>query len=189
MKTVIDNKIELIIKKSKFIAISYNVSSIDEIKKILNELNLEYKDATHICYAYIVNNQEKYEDDGEPTGTAGMPILNILQKENLNNVLSVVIRYFGGIKLGAGGLVRAYAKACKESIITKTLKKGYKIKISFDYNDMKNVDYLLKNSEIINKIYDLKTSYIFNIKEEEYNIIKENLEKICFIESIENILI
>ena len=77
MKTVIDNKIEIIIKKSKFIAISYNVSSIDEIKRILNDLKTEYKDATHICYAYIVNNQEKYEDDGEPTGTAGMPILNI----------------------------------------------------------------------------------------------------------------
>ena len=189
MKTVIDNKIELIIKKSKFITFTYNISNKEEINKILDELRNKYSDATHICYAYIIDNNEKYEDDGEPNGTAGMPILNVLQKENLKNVLCVVIRYFGGIKLGAGGLVRAYSKACKEAIITKILEKGYKIKISFKYNDVKKIDYLLKNSQIINKDYDLKTSYIFLIKENEYEIIKDNLKQISEIELIENILI
>ena len=189
MKTVIDNKIELIIKKSKFITFTYNISNKEEINKILDELRNKYSDATHICYAYIIDNNEKYEDDGEPNGTAGMPILNVLQKENLKNVLCVVIRYFGGLKLGAGGLVRAYSKACKEAIITKILEKGYKIKISFKYNDVKKIDYLLKNSQIINKDYDLKTSYIFLIKENEYEIIKDNLKQISEIELIENILI
>ena len=189
MKTVIDNQIEIIIKKSKFITLVFNISSKEEIKNKLEQIRNEYKDATHVCYAYIVNSQEKYDDDGEPSGTAGMPILNILQKENLQNVLCVVVRYFGGIKLGAGGLVRAYAKACKEAIITKTLEKGYKIKINFDYNDIKKIDYLLKNSNIIDKIYDLKTSYIFLINENEYNTIIDSLKQVSVIENIEEILI
>jgi len=189
MKTVIDNKIEIIIKKSKFITFTYNISNKDEINELLKKLRNEYSDATHICYAYIIDNNEKYEDDGEPSGTAGMPILNVLQKENLKNVLCVVIRYFGGIKLGAGGLVRAYSKACKEAIITKTLEKGYKIKITFEYNDVKKIDYLLKNSHIINKDYNLKTSYIILISENEYEIIKDNLKQISEIRLIENIFI
>ena len=86
MKSVINNKIEIIIKKSKFITLTYNINSIDDVKNTLNELNNEYHDATHICYAYIVNNEEKCSDNGEPSGTAGMPILNVLKKENLNNV-------------------------------------------------------------------------------------------------------
>lgn len=189
MKTVINNKIEIIIKKSKFITFTYNISNKEEINEKLNELRNNYSDATHICYAYIIDNSEKYEDDDEPSGTAGMPILNVLQKENLKNVLCVVIRYFGGIKLGAGGLVRAYSKACKEAIITKTLENGYKIKITFEYNDVKKIDYLLKNSQIINKDYDLKTSYIILINEIEYETIKDNLKQISEIEIIENILI
>ena len=84
MKSVIDNNIELIIKKSKFITLTYNINSIEDVKIKLNELNNKYNDATHICYAYIVNNEEKCSDNGEPSGTAGMPILNVLKKENLN---------------------------------------------------------------------------------------------------------
>lgn len=189
MKTVIDNKIEIIIKKSKFITFTYNISNKEEINELLEKLRNKYSDATHICYAYIIENQEKYEDDGEPNGTAGMPILNVLQKENLKNVLCVVIRYFGGIKLGAGGLVRAYSKACKEAIITKTLEKGFKIKITFEYNDVKKIDYLLKNCQIIDKNYDIKTSYIFLIKENEYDNIINNLQQVSNIDIIENTLI
>ena len=76
----------------------------------------EYKDSTHICYAYIINSSEKCSDDGEPNGTAGLPILNILKKNNLTNVLAIVIRYFGGIKLGAGGLLRAYSDAANKAV-------------------------------------------------------------------------
>lgn len=189
MKTVIDNKIEIVIKKSKFITLIYSVSSKEEIIDKINNIKHEYKDATHICYAYIINNQEKYDDNGEPSGTAGMPILNVLQKENLQNVLCIVVRYFGGIKLGAGGLVRAYSKACKESIIIKNLEKGFKIKINFDYENIKQIDYLLRNCNIIDKIYSLKTSYVFLVNEFEYNYIINGLKQISCIEEIENILI
>lgn len=189
MKTVIDNIYELIIKKSKFITLTYNVKDINDVNNKLNNAKTKYSDSTHICYAYIINNNVKYSDDGEPCGTAGAPILNVLQKENLNNVLVIIVRYFGGIKLGASGLVRAYTRACKESIITKTLEKGFKIKITFNYDDIKKIDYLLKNSQIIDKIYDLKTSYIFLITDKLYKEINNNIKQISNIDSIEDILI
>ena len=107
---------EIIIKKSKFITKIYEINDVNNIKSIIDELQKEYKKATHICYAYIINGQEKAVDDGEPSKTAGWPILNVLQKRNLNEILVVVIRYFGGVKLGAGGLVRAYTKCTSEIV-------------------------------------------------------------------------
>lgn len=111
--------IELIINKSKFIAYKFTLNSLEEVKSILTNLKNEHKNATHICYAYIYNRDivsEKCSDDGEPGGTAGYPILNVLKKKNLENIMVAVVRYFGGVKLGAGGLVRAYTKACSEVI-------------------------------------------------------------------------
>ncbi len=111
--------IELIINKSKFIAYKFTLNSLEEVKSILTNLKNEHKKATHICYAYIYNRDivsEKCSDDGEPGGTAGYPILNVLKKKNLENIMVAVVRYFGGVKLGAGGLVRAYTKACSEVI-------------------------------------------------------------------------
>ena len=175
MKSVLYNKIETIIKKSKFITITYNINNIDEVKTKLNEISDIYKDATHICYAYIINNQEKCSDNGEPSGTAGMPILNVLKKENLNNVLCVVIRYFGCIKLGKGGLVRAYSKACKDSLNIIELKKGYLIKIIFDYENVEKINYYLKNCNIISKEFLNKIVYLVNITIDEYNNIINNL--------------
>lgn len=169
MKSVINNTNEIIIKKSKFIAISYNVNSIVDVNNKLNEINNKYSDATHICYAYIVNNQEKCSDDKEPSGTAGIPILNVLKKEKINNVLCIVIRYFGGIKLGAGGLSRAYSKACKESLKIVELKKGYLIKITFDYTNESKVNHYLSDSIIVEKEYDQKITYLVKLKEEDYN--------------------
>lgn len=104
------------IKKSKFIGYYYEVNNILEVTSILNELKQNNKKAKHFPYAYIIDNQIKKSDDKEPSGTAGMPILNILQKNNLNHTLIVIIRYFGGIKLGAGGLIRAYSNTAKEVI-------------------------------------------------------------------------
>ncbi|MBE6149452.1 MAG: YigZ family protein [Firmicutes bacterium] len=182
MKSVIDNNMELIIKKSKFITLTYNVNSIDDVKNTLNELNDKYSDATHICYAYIVNNEEKCSDNGEPSGTAGMPILNVLKKENLNNVLCVVVRYFGGIKLGAGGLVRAYSKACKESLKIITLEKGFLVKITFDYINESKINYQLNNSIIVEKKFENKITYLVKIKEKDLN----NLNS-CEIEKLREI--
>jgi len=110
------NEIQLEIKKSKFIGLYYEVNTLDEVDCILENLKKEHKKARHLPYAYKINNNIKKSDDKEPGGTAGMPILNIIEKNNLNNVLIVVVRYFGGIKLGAGGLIRAYSNASKEVI-------------------------------------------------------------------------
>ncbi len=107
------------IKKSKFISYYYEVENQDEIKEILEDLKKEHKKARHMPYAYKLKNTAKKIDDKEPSGTAGMPIFNILEKNNLENTLIVAVRYFGGIKLGAGGLTRAYSEAAKEVIKIK----------------------------------------------------------------------
>ena len=106
---------ELEISKSKFIAYKKELTSLEEVKAFLLQLKKEHKKARHICYAYVYKNEvisEKCSEDGEPGGTAGYPILNVIKKKNLTNVMVAVVRYFGGIKLGAGGLTRAYTKAC-----------------------------------------------------------------------------
>lgn len=176
---------EYIVQKSKFISMLYQVNSEEEVIKILNKLKLEYKDATHICYAYIINNIKRFQDDGEPSGTAGMPILNVLENQKLNLILAVVIRYFGGIKLGAGGLVRAYTTSVVEALENQDLGEivsGYKVTITFQYNNSKLIDNTLKNYAIINKEFDSEITYIVNIPKTEYikieNIIKNNVHSI-----------
>lgn len=104
------------IKKSKFIAYQFNVTAKNEIDEILAELKKEHRKARHLPYAYKFDNNIKKSDDKEPSNTAGGPILNIIEKNNLNYILIVVVRYFGGIKLGAGGLIRAYGAAAKEVV-------------------------------------------------------------------------
>lgn len=111
-KTQRIKKLQLIeVKKSKFYSGAFVVKTKEDCEKILLELQKEHKKATHICYAYSLCNTAKMCDDGEPSGTAGKPILNVIEKKKLQNIMIVVIRYFGGVKLGAGGLVRAYTKA------------------------------------------------------------------------------
>lgn len=176
---------EYIIQKSKFISMLYQVNNEEEVINILNRLKLEYKDATHICYAYIINNIKRFQDDGEPSGTAGMPILNVLESQKLNLILAVVIRYFGGIKLGAGGLVRAYTTSVVEALENQDLGEivsGYKVTITFKYNNSKLIDNILKNYQIINKEFNSEITYIVNIPKTEYikieNIIENNVHSI-----------
>lgn len=116
---------EIIIKKSRFITKLYYVDDVNKANEILNDLKKEYKKATHICYGYIINGKERAVDDGEPSGTAGRPILNVLQKKNVTNILAVVIRYFGGVKLGSGGLSRAYTNSISEAFkLTEVIEKN-----------------------------------------------------------------
>ncbi len=110
------NNYTLEIKKSKFLAFYYQVTNKNEVTDIITKLKKEHKKAKHFPYAYRIGNEMKKTDAQEPTGTAGLPILNIIEKNNLDNTLIVVIRYFGGIKLGTGGLTRAYSTAAKEVI-------------------------------------------------------------------------
>ena len=117
--------IEIVEKKSRFLSFAYSVTSVLEVDKIIESLKCDYKKATHICYAYNIKTNGVFAravDDKEPSGTAGRPILNVIEKKGLFDVLVVVVRYFGGIKLGAGGLVRAYTKAanqCLEEFLSK----------------------------------------------------------------------
>lgn len=107
---------ETVIKRSRFIGRAYPVQSEEEAQEILEKVKKEYWDATHNCYAYALRSgPRRFSDDGEPQGTAGRPILEILEKEGITDCLLIVTRYFGGVLLGAGGLVRAYGKSAKEA--------------------------------------------------------------------------
>lgn len=186
IKESIENTI--IIKKSKFITKLIKINSIEESNKYLEQIKKEYKDSTHICYAYIVNGQEKCVDDGEPSGTAGVPILNILKKNNLTNILAVVIRYFGGIKLGAGGLVRAYSNSVNDTLkLTDIIEliEGYLVELEFSYDNIKLVDYILNDKDIINKEYNDNIIYKFYLNKEELSFIPE-LEKVAIHVSIKD---
>ncbi len=184
MKKIKENKeITTIINKSKFIGIVKTVYTKEEIKNIINDLKEKYKDASHICFAYIIENEKKYTDDKEPTGTAGKPILDILEKNNLNYILAVVIRYFGGIKLGANGLIHAYSNSIKEILKDniKDIEQAYLIKIEEEYDKNDLLNYLLKDNTIIKKDYTDKIHIELIIKRTDlnklsginYNIIKE----------------
>lgn len=165
------------IKKSKFITYLIKLDNVEEVEIKLNEIKKEYKDATHYCYAYIIQNKEKASDNGEPSGTAGVPILNVLKKNNLSNILCVVIRYFGGIKLGAGGLVRAYANSCSEAIKCTNIIKYVpilKIKIVFKYENLNTINNLLIDTNITYKEFDTSITYEVILNKDKYdNIINE----------------
>lgn len=178
MKTIKNNITnEIIIKNSKFICYLYKINSLDEINNIFNIIKKEHKDATHCCYAYIIDDIKKSSDDGEPGGTAGIPILKVLENNNLNYILAIVIRYFGGIKLGAGGLVRAYTKSITSTIEKDNLVsliKGYNLDIIFDYNNIKEIDYLLKDIKINSKKFDTLITYNIDIELNFLNTIINN---------------
>lgn len=178
MQTIKNNtQNEIIIKNSRFICYLYKIKDINEINNIINNIKEEHKDATHHCYAYIIDNIKKSSDDGEPGGTAGIPILKVLENNNLNNILTIVVRYFGGIKLGAGGLVRAYTKSVTSTLTEDNISKlipGYNINIEFNYNQVKEINYLLKNITINNKEFNTNIKYNIDIPIEFLETIKNN---------------
>ena len=174
MKTIKENTISKYeINKSIFICCLYKINSIDEVKTYLEEAKNNFKDATHYTYAYIIDEARKSSDDGEPGGTAGVPIMEVLLKHELNYVLCIVIRYFGGIKLGTGGLVRAYRKSACIGIDNSTLLNlvdGYKIEITASYEEQKNIEKLIKNYKF-SKTYTDIVKYELNIKQDDINIL------------------
>ena len=185
----ISNNIEntIIIKNSKFITNLFIVENIEEVNKYLNLIKDKYRDANHNCYAYIIDNIRKCSDDGEPSGTAGIPMMKVLEHKELNNVLVIVTRYFGGIKLGAGGLVRAYTNSVSKALdivnIIDTIK-GYNIDIIFNFNDIKHIDYLLKDIKILNKEYKDIVKYNLNASNNLLEILKQNNIKYNIIKEI-----
>ena len=175
MKTIINNCCnEIVIKNSRFITFLFKFYDNDDVNNYLNIVRDKYPKATHYTYAYITESFRKSSDDGEPGGTAGVPMLSILEKEDLINCLVITVRYFGGIKLGAGGLVRAYSKSVRDSINSDNLcdlEYGYEIEIITSYDKQKELDYLLKDYEIINKYYDENVVYIVLIPINDLNLI------------------
>ena len=178
---------ETVINKSKFITFLFRVDSLNDIDNYIGDLKSRYKDSTHICYAYILDNVKRFNDDGEPGGTAGIPILSALENNNLNHILCCVVRYFGGIKLGAGGLVRAYSNCCSgvlECASIVQLIPGKICSISFLYDDTKIINSLLNNYEIIDKVYDGKVFYTFKVSNDELAFINSEISRYCDLEII-----
>lgn len=177
MKTIKEPvQIEINVKKSQFICSLFPTRTKSESKQIIQKINEQYSDATHNCTAYIASDGEGFDDDGEPGGTAGKPMINVLRKNELHNVTAVVTRYFGGIKLGAGGLVRAYSKSVMEAIGEAEILEieEYEVyEINFEYGDIKTVDGEVRNNnlEVIDKQYSDKVSYDV-VSKENRDIIK-----------------
>lgn len=156
-----DTSAELIEKKSKFIANVFYVESIEEAENKIKETRKKYYDARHNCFAYSIFSKNgiinRFSDDGEPSGTAGAPMLNILNSQNLCNVVVIVTRYFGGILLGTGGLVRAYTGALQKALENVNIvqrKLGLEVKIEVSYQDFEKAKYYFNQKNI--RISDLK---------------------------------
>lgn len=186
-KTILENtSAQIVEKKSKFIANIYYVQSQEEVENILKEIRKKYYDARHNFYAYsiLTNNGivNKMSDDGEPSGTAGAPMLNIITKNELTNILVVVTRYFGGILLGTGGLVKAYSEATMQALEKATIVNeeiGYEVEITVLYNEWEKVKYYLEKSNIliIDVKYNEKIVSKIEVTEKEKNKIKELIDE------------
>ncbi len=194
MKTVLkSNYYEFEIEKSKFLSYLIHIESEEEAKNEVAKIKKEHPKATHHCYAYILEDKQKSNDDGEPSGTAGIPILEIIKQHNLVNVLVVVVRYFGGIKLGAGGLIRAYAKGAKENIIRAEVVEIKSLPVymlTFEYNYISILEnYISKNKlKILDKIYDLKVTYNLLLEDDTtLDKIKDFMQGKIEIDYLENI--
>lgn len=164
---------ELVVKSSKFICVLYHIEDIDDVENHLDYLRKKYKDATHICYAYRLENTEKFNDDGEPSGTAGFPMMSLLKKKNINNVLAVVIRYFGGTKLGAGGLIRTYQKAVSDTLANANLEEMVLFNyydLTASYDDLKLLNTLTVDYVIIGKAFNRNIIYKIKVEQNKDNV-------------------
>ena len=156
------------IKHSKFITLLYRVNDMEEVNYYLKKVRDDYKGATHYCYAFNLLNTSGYSDDKEPKNTAGKPMLFILTSNNIVNILVISVRYFGGIKLGTGGLLKAYTngllEAIKKSILLNVVS-GYVITCEFSYDNEKKYSYLFKDKNILAKVYQDKCIYTLEVEE------------------------
>ena len=169
-----DFRQEIVIEKSRFICTLKKVHSEAEAQEFVKAIKKEFWDATHNCSAYIVDEMaQRSSDDGEPSGTAGLPMLEVLRKNKLTNTAAVVTRYFGGIKLGAGGLVRAYTNSVAEAVkATGIAQKVLVSRFSFmyDLNEVGNILHILYQQqlfEIADVEYGLKAKVILKMKDSD----------------------
>ena len=173
-------------KRSKFIAIAIPVHTVEEIKQHLDIYQKKYYDARHVCYAYMLGHERKdfrANDNGEPSGTAGKPILGQINSNGLNDILIVVVRYFGGIKLGTSGLIVAYKAAAAEAIANATIIEKTvddEIAVAFEYPFMNDVMRIVKEEEpeILEQSYDMDCLMKLRIRRSMMGKLRARLEKV-----------
>lgn len=173
-------------KRSKFIAIALPVRTLAEIKAYLDEYQKKYYDARHVCYAYMLGAERKEfraNDNGEPSGTAGKPILGQINSNELTDILVIVVRYFGGIKLGTSGLIVAYKTAAAQAlseaqIIEKTVDE--QVTVVFEYPFMNDIMRIVKEEspEILNQSYDMDCVMTLRIRKSQMSRLRMRLEKV-----------
>ena len=175
-------------KRSKFLAFAHHVSDVDEVKGIIEQYRKKYFDVRHVCYAYMLGAERlqfRANDDGEPSGTGGKPILGQINSNELTDVLVVVIRYYGGVNLGTGGLIVAYRTAAAAAIADSTIvtrQVEELVKFSFPYVMMNSVMRIVKemSPRIISQTYDNTCEMTFSIRKSEAAVLREKLDKLSF---------
>lgn len=173
------------IKKSEFIAYAYPVNSREQAMFHVEQLREKYPDARHWCWAYIIGDPDNttsagFDDDGEPSGTAGRPILGVLQHKSIGNIIIIVVRYFGGIKLGAGGLTRAYAgsaQAAVDQMILQPYVPMRQVQILADFSTEAQCRYVVENmgGNIDDVIYSKQVTLAVTIAEADIDVLKTEL--------------
>ncbi len=165
---------EIVINKSRFICYVNRIEDEQSAKDYIYSIRKLHPDASTIAYAYIAqknNELQRSNDGGEPSGTAGVPMLEVLKNSQIQNICAVTVRYFGGIKLGAGGLIRAFSKSVSETLkIAPKLKtvNVHRYQITFDYDMIGKMDYFLKEkADILNKDYGEKVTYLFQCEQQD----------------------
>lgn len=181
-------------KRSKFLAFAIPIHNVDEVKGILADYQKKYYDARHVCYAYMLGHKRdvfRANDNGEPSGTAGKPILGQINSNDITDVLVIVVRYFGGIKLGTSGLIVAYRTAAaaaieKADIIEKTVDGD--IHIMFEYPYLNDVMRIVKeeNPEIISQTYDMDCTMSLRIRLSLLSKLRNRLEKVETLKFVDN---
>ena len=175
-------------KRSKFLAFAHHVETIDEIKDILASYRKKYYDARHVCYAYVLGADKadfRANDDGEPSSTAGKPILGQINSYDLTNVLVIVVRYYGGVNLGTGGLIVAYRTAAADALDHATIETRLVeevITYSFPYPLMNAVMRVIKEMQprIVSQTFDNTCSISMSIRQEMAPVLRDRLEKLSF---------
>ena len=173
-------------KRSKFLAFAFPVSSVEQVKEILAEYQKKYYDARHVCYAYMLGperTQFRANDNGEPSGTAGKPILGQINSNNLTDILILVVRYFGGVKLGTGGLIVAYRLAAADAIANATIiekKVELTVAFSFEYPFMNDVMRIVKeeNPNVLSQSFDNDCTMTLSIRKDSMPKLRARLEKV-----------
>ena len=175
-------------KRSKFLAFAFHVTTEEEIKEIVSEYRKKYDDARHVCWAYMLGAQRtdfRANDDGEPSSTAGKPILGQINKNELTDILIIVVRYYGGVNLGTSGLIVAYRTAAAEAIANAEIIKLYDEEVvtyDFPYVMMNDVMKIIKDMSprIVNQTYDNTCEIQLSIRKSQAPLLKSRLEKLSF---------